>query len=108
VLIDFTQRDVLLAFDFRRYQPGTIDFMEHAKRKRVTTVLFTDPWLSPAAKHADHLLSSSVIAPSPFDSLTSGMALVETVIAGVVEELGEQPMERVKAFDDFLSPAEEY
>jgi DNA-binding MurR/RpiR family transcriptional regulator len=106
-LIDFTPRDVLLAFDFRRYQPSTIDFVQRAKKQRVTTVLFTDPWLSPAAQHSDHLLSCSVIAPSPFDSLTSGMALVETVIAGVVEELGAQPRQRVSAFDEFLSPTEQ-
>jgi hypothetical protein len=35
------------------------------------------------------------------------MALVETVIAGVVEELGAQPRQRVSAFDEFLSPTEQ-
>ncbi|MEV8252882.1 MurR/RpiR family transcriptional regulator [Rhodoglobus sp. NPDC076762] len=98
-LLDFTSRDVLIAFDYRRYQGGTVSFLKKAKQKKATTVLFTDPWLSPAAKHADYLLSSSVTAPSPFDSLTSGFALVETVIAGVVEELGDGPTQRIQAFD---------
>lgn len=98
-LLDFTSRDVLIAFDYRRYQGGTVSFLKNAKHKKATTVLFTDPWLSPAAKHADYLLSSSVTSPSPFDSLTSGFALVETVIAGVVEELGDSPTQRIQAFD---------
>jgi DNA-binding MurR/RpiR family transcriptional regulator len=98
-LLDFTSRDLLVAFDYRRYQDSTVNFLRNAKAKKATTVLFTDPWLSPAAKHADYLLSSSVTAPSPFDSLTSAFAMVETVIAGVVDELGEEPTQRIKAFD---------
>lgn len=98
-LLDFTSRDLLIAFDYRRYQGSTVNFLKNAKQKKATTVLFTDPWLSPAAKHADFLLSCSVTAPSPFDSLTSAFALVETVIAGVVDELGEEPTQRIKAFD---------
>ncbi len=98
-LLDFNSRDLLVAFDYRRYQDSTVNFLKNAKQKKATTVLFTDPWLSPAAKHADYLLSSSVTAPSPFDSLTSAFALVETVIAGVVDELGEEPTQRIEAFD---------
>lgn len=98
-LLDFSSRDLLIAFDYRRYQGSTVNFLKNAKQKKATTVLFTDPWLSPAAKHADYLLSASVAAPSPFDSLTSAFALVETVIAGVVDELGDEPTQRIKAFD---------
>lgn len=98
-LMDFGPKDVVIAFDYRRYQDSTIAFCEVVKKSKATTVLFTDPWLSPAAKHADHLLSCSVAAPSPFDSLTSAFALVETVIAGVVGELGEGPRQRIEAFD---------
>lgn len=98
-LMDFGPKDVIVAFDYRRYQDSTIEFLEHAKRSKATTVLFTDPWLSPAAKHADHVMSCSVKASSPFDSLAAAFALVETVIAGVVDELGEAPRKRIEAFD---------
>lgn len=98
-LLDFGPRDVLIAFDYRRYQESTVAFLQRAKEQRATTVLLTDPWLSPAAKHADHLLSNSVVAPSPFDSLTPAFALVETLIAGAVTELGSQPKARIQAFD---------
>lgn len=98
-LIDFGPRDVLIAFDYRRYQDTTIAFVERAKARKVSTVLLTDPWLSPAAKHADHVISSSVEAPSPFDSMVPSMAIVETLISGVVERLGTAPLDRIQAFD---------
>ena len=98
-LLDLGPRDVLVAFDYRRYQEATVAFVARAKEHRATTVLFTDPWLSPAARHADYLLSSSVEAPSPFDSLVPSLALVEAVVAGVVSELGAEPLGRIQAFD---------
>lgn len=100
-LIDMGPRDVLLAFDYRRYQDATVEFVERAKTRKVTTVLLTDPWLSPAAKHADHVISSSVEAPSPFDSMVPSMAIVETLISGVVERLGAGPLDRIQAFDSW-------
>ena len=98
-LLDFGPRDVLVAFDYRRYQEATVSFVARAKEHRVSTVLFTDPWLSPAAKHADFLVPGSVEAPSPFDSLVPSLALVEAVVAGVVAELGSGPLGRIQAFD---------
>ncbi|WP_202345138.1 MurR/RpiR family transcriptional regulator [Leucobacter chromiireducens] len=98
-LLDMGQRDVLIALDYRRYQEATVTFVARAKERRATTVLLTDPWLSPAAKHADYLISSGVEAPSPFDSLVPSLALIETIVAGVVERLGDEPLGRIQAFD---------
>lgn len=100
-LLDFGPRDVVVGFDYRRYQQPTVEFFERAKASRAKTILFTDPWLSPAAKHADLLISSSVEAPSPFDSLVPSMALVESVIAGVVSALGPTALARFEAFDSW-------
>ncbi|MBC9953729.1 MurR/RpiR family transcriptional regulator [Leucobacter sp. cx-42] len=100
-LLDFGPRDVLVGFDFRRYQSNTIEFFARAKESRVKTVLITDPWLSPAAKHADFLLSASVEAPSPFDSLVPSLALTEMLIAAVVGALGSEPLGRIQAFDSW-------
>ena len=100
-LLDFGPRDVLLGFDFRRYQSSTIEFFARAKESRVKTVLITDPWLSPAAKHADFLLSASVEAPSPFDSFVPSLALTETLVAAVVGALGSEPLGRIQAFDSW-------
>ena len=88
-LIDVKRRTIVVAFDYRRYQNSTIEFARRAACRNATVILFTDPWLSPIAEFAKHVLTSTIVAPSPFDSLVPAMALVETVIAGVAVRLGD-------------------
>ncbi|MBO1901804.1 MurR/RpiR family transcriptional regulator [Leucobacter weissii] len=98
-LLDIGAKDVVVAFDYRRYQESTVEFMRQSKAQKATTVLITDPWLSPAARHSDYLLSNAVAAASPFDSITPGFALVETLIASLVDALGIDPVDRVRRYD---------
>ena len=56
-------------------------------------------WMSPLAADADVTLSVAVDAPSPFDSHLSTFALVETLVAAVVERLGQRPRDRLAAYD---------
>ncbi len=98
-LVDLGQRDVLVVFDYRRYQTDTIDFARRAQERGAVIVLFTDPWLSPVAGFARHVLPTSIIAPSPFDSLAPAMAAVETLIASLSARLADQGRLRVKRMD---------
>jgi DNA-binding MurR/RpiR family transcriptional regulator len=98
-LLDIGRRDVVAVFDYRRYQRDTIRFGEAAKQQGATLVLFTDPWLSPLASIADVVMQASVAAPSPFDSLVPGLALVEAVVAVLVERLGDLPRPRLARYD---------
>lgn len=98
-LLDITTRDVVIVFDYRRYQDSTINFLEQAKAQKATTILVTDPWMSPASKFADHLMTSAVESPSPFDLITPGFALIEALIAKVVQQLDETAHPRVTRYD---------
>lgn len=98
-LIDLARKDVLVVFDYRRYQSDTIELARRAAEREATIVLLTDPWLSPIAVVAKHVLSASVEAPSPFDSLVGGLAVVETLIAGLVERIGDQARTRLEALE---------
>lgn len=98
-LIDVGRRDVLVVFDFRRYQEDTIQVVRRAAERGATIVLLTDPWLSPIAEVADHVLPVSVEAPSPFDSITSGAAIVEALIAGLVERMGPRTRARLEELE---------
>ena len=60
-----------------------------------TVVLITDPWLSPIADLADHVLTVDVEAPSPYDSMVPSVALVEALVAGVVAKLGKTTRSRI-------------
>lgn len=98
-MLDVGRGDVLVAFDYRRYQHDTVRLAMIAKRQGATLIAFTDPYLSPLAAHADVILTTSVASPSPFDALTPAVALVETVIAALVDQLGAGPRERMARYD---------
>jgi len=98
-MLDVGRGDVLVAFDYRRYQHDTVRLALIAKRQGATLIAFTDPYLSPLAAHADVILTTSVQSPSPFDALTPAVALVETVIAALVDQLGVTPRDRMARYD---------
>jgi DNA-binding MurR/RpiR family transcriptional regulator len=68
-------------------------------------VLFTDPWLSPASAFARQVLVTSVETVGPFDSLVGATAVVEAMVAAVLNRLGPrarsrmQSLERLRASD---------
>lgn len=98
-MLDVSRRDVLVAFDYRRYQHDTVRLAMTAKNQGATLVAFTDPYLSPLAAQADVILTSSVQSPSPFDALTPAVALVEAIIAALVDRLGDAPRLRMARYD---------
>ena len=104
-LIDMRKTDVLVVFDYRRYQPDTIESARFAAARGCDVILFTDPWLSPASAFARQVLVTSVETVGPFDSLVGAMAVVEAVIAAVLRQLGPraearmQSLERLRAGD---------
>ena len=98
-MLDIGRSDVLVAFDYRRYQHDTVRLAMIAKRQGATLIAFTDPYLSPLAAQADVILTTSVASASPFDALTPALALVETVIAALVDKLGTAPRERMARYD---------
>ncbi len=89
-LADIGRKDVLCAFDFRRYERDTQVFAAAAKETGARIVLFTDPWLSPIADIADAILPAQEAGPSPFPSLAPAVAVAETLITAVAGELGEE------------------
>ena len=104
-LLDVGRRDVFVAFDYRRYQHDTIRLAMTAKDQGATLIAFTDPYLSPLAARADVILTSSVASPSPFDALTPAMALVEALIAALVDRLGDAPRARMARYDELTGGA---
>ena len=99
MLVDIGRGDVVCVFDFRRYQEDTVAFGRAAAARGATMIVITDPWLSPVAEVADHVLTAYPDTPSPFDSMLGGFALTEAVLAGVVARLGERGRRRVEAVE---------
>jgi DNA-binding MurR/RpiR family transcriptional regulator len=91
--------DVVVLFDYRRYEERTLAIAVAARERRAQVVLFTDAWLSPIASDADVVLPSETGSPSAFDAMTPVLALVEAVIAGCLDRLGADASERMRRIE---------
>ncbi len=94
-IADFTRRDVLVAYDFRRYAPETIAFCQTARQRGLRIVLFTDPDLSPIGDVADVTIQVAVATTSPMDTLTPAIAASDALLARLVGLLGTQATQRM-------------
>jgi DNA-binding MurR/RpiR family transcriptional regulator len=95
-LIDMRKGDVLVVFDYRRYQSDSIESARVASTQGCNVILFTDPWLSPASGFARQVIVTSVDTVGPFDSLVGAMAVVEGIIAAVLSHLGPRAQSRMR------------
>lgn len=106
LLPDINRKDVIVVFDTRRYQQDTVDFAKKASEQGAKIILITDPYLSPIASVASFVLPVEVEGISAFDSTINIMAVVDLLIAGVVENLGEQARDRMSCLESVRLPFE--
>jgi DNA-binding MurR/RpiR family transcriptional regulator len=98
-MIEIGRRDVVVAFDIRRYQEDVIALSETAAAQGATVVLLTDPWLSPIARVAKHVLPAHVAAPSNWDSSAGLLLLTEALVAAATKRLWETARPRMEAVE---------
>jgi DNA-binding MurR/RpiR family transcriptional regulator len=101
ILADLRRRDVLIAFDIRRYQRDTVETVKLAKSKGAKIVLFTDQWMSDAAESADLAFRARVDGTSRWDSLVGMTALVEVVAQAFDEKVWSKARLRVETIESY-------
>ncbi|MFF5025449.1 MurR/RpiR family transcriptional regulator [Streptomyces collinus] len=99
-LAQLTRRDVVIIFDYRRYEDDKLSIAQLTQEHGGKVIVFTDTWLSPTSAHAHVALPSQVSTPSPYDSLVPTLAVIETVIAGVITRLGEEAHRHMRHSED--------
>lgn len=95
-MLEIAPKSAFMVFDVRRYQADTVELAHRAKERGATVLLVTDPWESPIAQFADHVLVTEVTSPSPFDSMVPGFALCEAMIAAVMRRAGRDGIRRIR------------
>ncbi len=98
-VLNMKPRDILVAFDIRRYEHDILRLVEMAKARGVVVVLFTDQWGSPAAKQASHSFHCRIEAPSAWDSSVVTLFIVEALIAAVQNETWDETKDRMKSLE---------
>lgn len=99
-LAHLARRDAVVLFDYRRYEEDKAAIAQMTREAGGKVIVFTDAWLSPATAQADVVLPSQVGTVSPYDSLVPTLAVVETVIAGVMQALGEDAHRHMQQSED--------
>ena len=89
--------DILVVFDFRRYQRDVLEFASGASAQGAVIILVTDIWNSPIASLATHVIACPVEVPTAFDSAVGGLAMVEPRTGNVKALSQSRPMGRDRA-----------
>ncbi|SEL22124.1 MurR/RpiR family transcriptional regulator [Pacificibacter marinus] len=101
-LLNAKEDDVFVIFDVRRYENNTLKLAEIAHARGAKIVLFTDQWRSPVHHLADITFSCRIIAPSAWDSTTTTMLLVETMISSVQNLNWDETKERMEHLEEMF------
>ena len=93
-------RDSLaVVFDLRRYELPAKQVAMLAKQRGACVVVITDEGLSPASDDADVVLPVAVDG-TPFDSFAALLVLVECLVEGVFQKLGEAGLDRMRQWEE--------
>lgn len=105
-VLGMRKRDVVVLFDFRRYQPDLVRLAGMiATERRATVVLITDKWMSPIARHSDHVAALPIENDTAWDTAIGVVAFVEALIVKVSEADWPATRKRIEAWDRLrLSP----
>lgn len=95
LLVDIGPRDLVVMFDYRRYQDELLHFATAARAAGARVCLLTDTWRSPIAEHAEAILTSPDASASPFGSRVVATAQVEALVAAVSHRIRDQARDRL-------------
>jgi DNA-binding MurR/RpiR family transcriptional regulator len=98
-LVEIDRHDVVVVFDYRRYQEDVVAFAGEAHEAGAAIVLMTDPWKSPIAAFADVTLIAPVEVLSPYDTMVPAMAQVEALVAACVARLADRARGRLRRLE---------
>lgn len=98
-VIDLSHRDVLVLFDFHRYQRSALELALSAKRHGAALLLVTDSLDCPVAPRADVVLDVTSATDHAFQSDTAAFMLSEQLLSIVLERIGEPAFTRLALWE---------
>ena len=95
------KQDVLILFDFRRYQADLARLAEIVATKRQSAIiLVTDKWMSPIARHSDIVIALPIESGTAWDTVVCAIAFVEALIVKVSEANWSATRKRLQDWDE--------
>jgi DNA-binding MurR/RpiR family transcriptional regulator len=96
MLLDVGKKDLLIVFDYRRYQGDVVSFARQAAAQGASVLLFTDLWLSPIAELAELTIICPLEVPSPYDTMAPAMAQVEALATLILSQSDDATRRRIE------------
>jgi DNA-binding MurR/RpiR family transcriptional regulator len=99
-ILRMRKQDVVILFDFRRYQPDLARLAGIIREKRKSSIiLITDKWMSPIARDSDYVVALPIGSGTAWDTVVCPIAFVEALIVKVSEADWSATRERIEAWD---------
>lgn len=99
-MVELTRRDVVVLFDYHRYQRSVADLAARVHRAGATVLLVTDDLACPVAPEAEVVLAASSTVGTTYQSMAAGFLLTELLIPLVMEAIGEPARTRMALWEE--------
>ncbi|MGV1752300.1 MurR/RpiR family transcriptional regulator [Agrobacterium sp. CG674] len=98
-MLNMNAGDVLVIFDIRRYEQDMVTLAQVAHDNDVRILLFTDQWISPVSRFAEHTFRVRIEAPSAWDSSVVTLFVVEALIEAVQNNGWDETRKRMNSLE---------
>ncbi len=95
--------DVLFAVSVMPYTQLTLNIADYAHSKGIPIVALTDSPVSPLARHASLVITTTTESPSFYHTMTPAFALAEILAVLVAGNGGDETLEALKQVDSYHS-----
>ena len=100
--------DVLIAITITPYSRETIDACVFAKKKGLKLLLITDSEVNSPDFTPDHTLGATVLSTHHFGCFSGLMAVVELLIAVLMDRGGKPALDRINSYDTMRKKNDAY
>ena len=102
MMLEMSRTDVVVLFDYHRYQRSAAEFASWVHRAGATVLLITDDLACPVAPEAEVVLAASSTVGTAYQSMAAGFLLTELLIPLVMDAIGEPARTRMALWEQQL------
>ncbi|WNG93133.1 MurR/RpiR family transcriptional regulator [Mycobacterium sp. ITM-2016-00318] len=100
VMLEMSRTDVVVLFDYHRYQRSVAELALRVHRAGATVLLITDDLACPVAPEAEVVLAASSTVGTAYQSMAAGFLLTELLVPLVMDTLGEPARTRMALWEE--------
>jgi DNA-binding MurR/RpiR family transcriptional regulator len=99
-MLELSRTDVIVLFDYDRYQRSAAELASRVHRAGATVLLITDDLACPVAPDAEVVLAASSTVDTTYQSMAAGFLLTELLIPLVMDAIGEPARTRMALWEE--------